>query len=256
MQGTKNPTDRGGGGGAEASDQLESRVSFRDSRAFGLLQIVVTPSGGRKWRASFGARTLCTSASPFVTASRILMAECFGPDCVIEMWHARRHHLGATRPSRRGRPASGSRREGQAPEGHAFGEKRGAGSSVASRPLHRPRGSDERGAPEAAEPSRQRADRVHLQLVEGYVATVSFLPDGRLTEIFINNAKAGSHSGSAGRRIPQLSVRSRSNWACRSTSSGAGCCVDLARRCLFLRSASRSTSWPNKSGHRERRAST
>ena len=30
-----------------------------------------------------------------------------------------------------------------------------------------------------------------------YVATVSFLPDGRLTEIFINNAKAGSHSGSA-----------------------------------------------------------
>jgi hypothetical protein len=30
-----------------------------------------------------------------------------------------------------------------------------------------------------------------------YVATVSFFPDGRLAEIFIGNAKAGSHSDSA-----------------------------------------------------------
>jgi hypothetical protein len=30
-----------------------------------------------------------------------------------------------------------------------------------------------------------------------YVATVSFFPDGRLAEIFITNAKAGSHSDSA-----------------------------------------------------------
>jgi hypothetical protein len=30
-----------------------------------------------------------------------------------------------------------------------------------------------------------------------YVATVSFFPDGRLAEIFISNAKAGSHSDSA-----------------------------------------------------------
>jgi hypothetical protein len=30
-----------------------------------------------------------------------------------------------------------------------------------------------------------------------YVATVSFFPDGRLAEIFLGNAKAGSHSDSA-----------------------------------------------------------
>jgi hypothetical protein len=30
-----------------------------------------------------------------------------------------------------------------------------------------------------------------------YVATVSFFPDGRLAEIFLSNAKAGSHSDSA-----------------------------------------------------------
>jgi hypothetical protein len=30
-----------------------------------------------------------------------------------------------------------------------------------------------------------------------YVATVSFFPDGRLSEIFLGNAKAGSHSDSA-----------------------------------------------------------
>jgi hypothetical protein len=30
-----------------------------------------------------------------------------------------------------------------------------------------------------------------------YVATVSFFPDGSLAEIFISNAKAGSHSDSA-----------------------------------------------------------
>ena len=30
-----------------------------------------------------------------------------------------------------------------------------------------------------------------------YVATVSFFPDGRLAEIFLGNAKAGSHSDSS-----------------------------------------------------------
>lgn len=30
-----------------------------------------------------------------------------------------------------------------------------------------------------------------------YVATASFFPDGRLAEVFITNAKAGSHSDSA-----------------------------------------------------------
>jgi hypothetical protein len=30
-----------------------------------------------------------------------------------------------------------------------------------------------------------------------YIATISFFPDGRLAEIFLGNAKAGSHSDSA-----------------------------------------------------------
>jgi hypothetical protein len=32
-----------------------------------------------------------------------------------------------------------------------------------------------------------------------YIATISFFPDGRLAEIFLNNAKAGSHSDSSAR---------------------------------------------------------
>jgi hypothetical protein len=32
-----------------------------------------------------------------------------------------------------------------------------------------------------------------------YIATISFFPDGLLAEIFLNNAKAGSHSDSSAR---------------------------------------------------------
>ena len=43
-------------------------------------------------------------------------------------------------------------------------------------------------------PSRQFAFTCNTQK---YVATMSFFPDGRLAEIFLSNAKGGSHSDSA-----------------------------------------------------------
>ena len=49
-----------------------------------------------------------------------------------------------------------------------------------------------------------------------YLATVSRFADGRLAEIFIDNAKAGSHSDSRP-RMPQWSAALRCNTACRST---------------------------------------
>lgn len=54
-----------------------------------MVRIVVTPTAsGRKWRAVLDGETLCISASPLITTARILIAEGFDPDCIIEMWHA------------------------------------------------------------------------------------------------------------------------------------------------------------------------
>ena len=73
MQEKKNPTDRGGGGGAEASDQLDSRVSLRNRPSFLCLQIVVAPTGRGKWRATLNGRTLCIAAAPLVKSARRLV---------------------------------------------------------------------------------------------------------------------------------------------------------------------------------------
>jgi hypothetical protein len=76
----------------------------------------------------------------------------------------------------------------------------------------------------------------HLQ----YVATVSFFDDGRLAEIFISNAKAGSHSDSAAKDaavvcsialqfgVPVETIRKallRDSQGCPSTP--IGCALDL-----------------------------
>jgi hypothetical protein len=84
----KNPTDCGGSGGAEVVDQLDSRVGLRNRPSFRRLQIVVAPTGRGKWRATLGGRTLCVAAAPLVKSARILIAEGFGPNLVIEMWRA------------------------------------------------------------------------------------------------------------------------------------------------------------------------
>jgi hypothetical protein len=47
-------------------------------------------------------------------------------------------------------------------------------------------------------PNRRDSEQIAFECNSlRYVATVSFFPDGRLAEIFINNAKQGSHSDSA-----------------------------------------------------------
>jgi hypothetical protein len=47
-------------------------------------------------------------------------------------------------------------------------------------------------------PNRRASTQVSFECnALRYIATVSFFPDGRLAEIFLSNAKAGSHSDSA-----------------------------------------------------------
>ena len=50
-------------------------------------RIVIEPTAsGRKWIARFGDRVLCVTAWPFVMSARLLLAEGFPADTVIEMW--------------------------------------------------------------------------------------------------------------------------------------------------------------------------
>ena len=57
------------------------------------IRIVVAPTAsGRKWVSSLNDKTLCISASPLVMASRLLIAQRFDPNSIIEMWH---HHADA-----------------------------------------------------------------------------------------------------------------------------------------------------------------
>jgi hypothetical protein len=51
-----------------------------------------------------------------------------------------------------------------------------------------------------------------------YVGTVSFFPDGKLAEIFLGNAKAGSHSDSAARTLPSSALTRTATPAGRSAS--------------------------------------
>ena len=52
------------------------------------IRIVIAPTAsGRKWVSSLNDKTLCISASPLVMASRLLIAERFDPNSIIEMWH-------------------------------------------------------------------------------------------------------------------------------------------------------------------------
>jgi hypothetical protein len=51
------------------------------------LRIIVTlTASGRKWIACLGDRVLCRSAWPFVMSARLLLAEGYPADTVIEMW--------------------------------------------------------------------------------------------------------------------------------------------------------------------------
>jgi hypothetical protein len=51
------------------------------------LRIVIeATASGRKWTARLGDRVLCVTAWPFVMSARLLLAEGFPADTVIEMW--------------------------------------------------------------------------------------------------------------------------------------------------------------------------
>jgi hypothetical protein len=66
------------------------------------LRIVIQPTAsGRKWIACLGDRVLCASAWPFVKSARLLLAEGYPADTVVEVWRpnaaewAMRGRLGA-----------------------------------------------------------------------------------------------------------------------------------------------------------------
>jgi len=51
------------------------------------LRIEIEPIGsGRKWTASLDGRVLCVTVWPFVKSARLLLAEGYPADAVIEMW--------------------------------------------------------------------------------------------------------------------------------------------------------------------------
>jgi hypothetical protein len=51
------------------------------------LEIVIErTAGGRKWTARLDDRVLCVTAWPFVKPARLLLAEGYPADTVIEMW--------------------------------------------------------------------------------------------------------------------------------------------------------------------------
>jgi hypothetical protein len=51
------------------------------------LRIIIKPTrSGRKWIARLGERVLCVAAAPFVKSSRLLLAEGYPAETLIEMW--------------------------------------------------------------------------------------------------------------------------------------------------------------------------
>jgi hypothetical protein len=54
-----------------------------------VLRITIKPTtSGRKWISRIGDRVLCVAAAPFVMSARILLAEGYPTDNVIEMSNA------------------------------------------------------------------------------------------------------------------------------------------------------------------------
>jgi hypothetical protein len=52
-----------------------------------VLRIVIEPTrSGRKWIARLGDRVLCVAAAPFVKSARLLLAEGYPAETLIETW--------------------------------------------------------------------------------------------------------------------------------------------------------------------------
>jgi hypothetical protein len=97
MRKKKNPaavaTASGGGGFDLAERQIRPVANPERPRLQGQhldppIRIDVAPTeSGRKWRATFDGKVLCTSASPLITSARLLVANGVDPNRTIEMWH-------------------------------------------------------------------------------------------------------------------------------------------------------------------------
>jgi hypothetical protein len=103
------------------------------------LRIVIQPTAsGRKWTARLGDRVLCVSAWPFVKSARLLLAEGYPADTVVEVWRsnaaewAMRGRLGpvaatvidgetASRGAKNGPPAQGATAGLRSSSGRSWG---------------------------------------------------------------------------------------------------------------------------------------
>ena len=68
----------------------ERRAAYSDPEFLQVAPIrvdVKLTASGRKWRASFDGKVLCTSTSPLVIAARVLIANGHDLHAIIEMFH-------------------------------------------------------------------------------------------------------------------------------------------------------------------------
>jgi hypothetical protein len=95
MRKNRNPAAAATAGGAEGFDLAGSQIRpvatpkrppLQGQRIAAPIRIDVAPTeSGRKWRAIFDSKVLCTAAAPLVKAARILIAKGHDPSRLIEV---------------------------------------------------------------------------------------------------------------------------------------------------------------------------
>jgi hypothetical protein len=76
----------GNTGGTSGHSRTDCPPPIKVNPAPPLRIVIEVTASGRKWTARLGDRLLCESAWPFVMSARLLLAEGFPADTVIEMW--------------------------------------------------------------------------------------------------------------------------------------------------------------------------
>jgi hypothetical protein len=74
----------------ESHARAEARPRSKNGGSGALLSVIIHPVSGGRHAAKLDGRLLCTSATPFCEAARVLLAEGVDPDARIEMRHAGR----------------------------------------------------------------------------------------------------------------------------------------------------------------------
>jgi hypothetical protein len=86
------PAPHGGGSGVRANlvgaaEIAKAAKHHTKQSPAEVLQIIIEPTRSRrKWVARLGDRVLCVAAAPFVKSARMLLAEGYSVDTLIEMW--------------------------------------------------------------------------------------------------------------------------------------------------------------------------